>query len=97
MYSIEANNNRLKSGNRLVLTSTISNSIVTVRLPVKFRSTTVVQSDAPRELIEQLHAVQEKLPYSDIVIVIDDLNATVGSDNHFLRHLMGGLVLATIT
>lgn len=38
-------------------------------------------------LSEQFHAIREKLPEGDIVMVVDDLNAKVDSENTLIGHV----------
>lgn len=46
-----------------------------------------------------MHAVQDRLPAGDIVILMGDMNAEVGNDNTLLGHVLGwgNTVLITVS
>jgi len=76
----------------------ISERLMTARLKLKNRNLTIVQAYAPTEdatldrkeaFYSQLEGVLLGIPKRDVVLMMGDLNARVGSANEDLEHIMG--------
>lgn len=76
----------------------VSDRIISARFQSKMRNITIIQCYAPTEnatqekkddFYNQLTAVYNNTPRGDIIIVMGDLNAKVGSVNDSLKHVMG--------
>lgn len=76
----------------------VSNSILTTEFCSTLRGITVVHCYIPKEIsnkvqwdafYEQSHAVQERLPKGDIVMVTGDLAAKMDSNNTLFGYTMG--------
>lgn len=82
----------------------ISDRIITARFKSRVRNVSLIQCYAPTEgaseemkdrFYGQLNAVYDTIPRGDIICVLGDLNAKVGSDNASLKHVMGTHGLGT--
>lgn len=76
----------------------VSDRLLTARFKSKIRNISIIQCYAPTEPSEEdvkeeyyrtLKEALNDIPRRDIVIVMGDLNAKVGSDNEGLEHIMG--------
>lgn len=84
--------------NALLGWTPVSERIISARFKTKFRKVTVVQCYAPTnqtemEIKENFYSLLDKtlseIKQSDIVILMGDFNAKVGTDNIDLEHIMG--------
>jgi exonuclease III len=84
--------------NSLIDWKPISERLMMARFKAKVRNVTVIQCYAPTEGSEiqikeafyhQLSEAIRKTPRKDVIIVMSDLNAKVGSNNEGLEHIMG--------
>ncbi|KAK9719683.1 hypothetical protein QE152_g22489 [Popillia japonica] len=76
----------------------ISDRILTVRIKSSVRLITIIQCYAPREVSEEepkdvfyqeLSSTLQKVKKGDIIILMGDLNANVGSNNEEYENIMG--------
>jgi exonuclease III len=84
--------------NSLLEWTAISERLMTARIRCKHRNLTIVQVYAPTEeaatdkkeaFYSQLDGVLARIPRRDVVMLMGDLNARVGSANEDLDHIMG--------
>jgi hypothetical protein len=84
----------------------VNERIMLARFKTRVRPVTIVQAYASTDSAEnsekekfynELQATMSKIKRQDIVIVMGDFNATVGSDNEHLEHVMGRYGMGTIT
>ena len=84
--------------NSLLEWEAVSPRIITARFQSSARNVTVVNAYAPTNLAtdddkdqfyEQLQAVINKAPKRDLLILLGDMNAKIGSENSGLEHVMG--------
>ncbi|XP_025996626.2 uncharacterized protein LOC105203684 [Solenopsis invicta] len=82
----------------------ISDRLITARFRTHARNLTIVQCYAPTEqapletkedFYDQLSSTITNTPKGDILLLMGDLNAKVGSDNRGLEHIMGRCGMGT--
>ena len=78
--------------------SSVSERITLARFKTKIRSLTIIQFYAPTEttdkdmkekFYQQLHETITAVQKRDVIIVMGDMNAKIGSNNECLQHVMG--------
>ena len=78
--------------------SPISEWIILARFKTKIRNLTIIQCYAPREMTDkdmkgkfyqQLHETITAVQKRDVILVMGDMNAKIGSNSEGLEHLMG--------
>jgi len=78
--------------------SPISERIILARSKTKIRNLTIIQCYAPTEMMDkdmkekfcqQLHETITAVQKRDVIIVMGDMNAKIGSNNEGLEHVMG--------
>jgi len=78
--------------------SPISERIILVRFKTKIRNLTIIQCYAPTETTgkdmkekfhQHLHETKTAVQKRDVIIVMGDMNAKIGSNNEGLEHVMG--------
>lgn len=76
----------------------INERFIWCRLKSRVRNITIIQTYAPTEqadeetkiaYYDQLMSITNSIQKGDILIVMGDLNAKIGSENHSLEHVMG--------
>lgn len=76
----------------------VSDRLITARFNTKFKKISFIQCYAPTEVAqveekqqfyEQLNRIVNNLPKGDIIIIMGDMNAKIGSDNSNLEDIMG--------
>ena len=87
-----------KAAKSVISWEAVSDRIIQVRFSSNFQNTTVINVYAPtneadktakEEFYEQLQTVIDKAPKKDVLILIGDMNAKVGTDNKGMETIMG--------